>query len=562
MAAKQIPLDKGTGHLNDFQKEVLKECVTKGSGGLSLPMGSGKTLISLVLALTQSKGSVQKQPILVVASKSLIVSWEFEIKKFFGDTLKYQVFHKNPNKFVLKKDTMVVLTTVDMLSKCYKHNSLSTKFVEKHDYEVAAFNYYHRTVSTDSYAKPSKPFIEVQGPGLSFIYSTRFSCFIVDEVQKFTNISTTRCQALGAICAKKRWVLSGTMFDEPKLERILGYYVILDHPTFPRNLQDASTKIRNVRFGGLKETLVKRTQNAVFVKPELNNVVISHSLSNEEGLLYLAMKKTLETLKKKVREYRMNKDTDNVKRFSSYLMAMVTYLRQGIVCPLIPVANIALDMSDYSQKSDLSKILHAEFDKIGIKDWLDDVESVKSTRIKEVLKVIDNHKDEKLVLFTCFRTSVNMINYYIKAQRDRKVLMLTSSMSITKRGEVIKEFNNPENKDTILFLTYELGAEGLNLQCAHTVLIIDFWWNSGKTCQAIARVNRYGQKSNVVNIYFFTANTGIEKALFVKQKEKLIVLDELENGPIKSEVKIMKIDDILKLINVNENTSLLGDIRK
>jgi len=356
--------------------------------------------------------------------------------------------------------------------------------------------------------------------------------------------------------------LSGTMFDEPKLERILGYYVILDHPTFPRNLQDASTKIRNVRFGGLKETLVKRTQNAVFVKPELNNVVISHSLSNEEGLLYLAMKKTLETLKKKVREYRMNKDIDNVKRFSSYLMAMVTYLRQGIVCPLIPVANIALDMSDYSQKSDLSKILHAEFDKIGIKDWLDDVESVKSTRIKEVLKVIDNHKDEKLVLFTCFRTSVNMINYYIKAQRDRKVLMLTSSMSIIKRGKVIEEFNNPENKDTILFLTYELGAEGLNLQCSHTVLIVDFWWNSGKTCQAIARVNRYGQKSNVVNVYFFTANTGIEKALFVKQKEKLIVLDELENGPIKSEVKSMKIDEILKLIDVNENTSLLGDIRK
>jgi SNF2 family DNA or RNA helicase len=170
---------------------------------------------------------------------------------------------------------------------------------------------------------------------------------------------------------------------------------------------------------------------------------------------------------------------------------------------------------------------------------------------------LDKHNDEKVVMFTCFRTSVNVINYFIN---DRKVLMLTPNMSIAKRGKIIEEFQNEEDKNTILFLTYELGAEGLNLQCSHTVLIIDFWWNSGKTSQAIARVLRFGQMSDTVNVYFFTGNTGIEKALFTKQQDKLTILGELENGPLKSIVKKMTIDSVLKIIELGDNVDSLTNI--
>ena len=43
----------GYNKLNDFQKEIFNECTKRNSGGLSLPMGSGKTLIALTLALSK-----------------------------------------------------------------------------------------------------------------------------------------------------------------------------------------------------------------------------------------------------------------------------------------------------------------------------------------------------------------------------------------------------------------------------------------------------------------------------------------------------------------------------
>ena len=93
----------GKSQLTEFQIDILYECLKKKSGGLSLTMGSGKTFVSLVLALEQTKES--KKPILVVASKTLIESWIFEIKKFFGDKLNYIVLHssyiKKLNEFVL-----------------------------------------------------------------------------------------------------------------------------------------------------------------------------------------------------------------------------------------------------------------------------------------------------------------------------------------------------------------------------------------------------------------------------------------------------------------------------
>ena len=118
-----------------------------------------------------------------------------------------------------------------------------------------------------------------------------------------------------------------------------------------------------------------------------------------------------------------------------------------------------------------------------------------------------------------------------------------------------------KSKRGILLLTYQLGAEGLNLQFASTVLIVDFWWNASKEQQAIGRIFRYGQISDKINVYFFTANTGIENILFKKQHSKLQVLNELKTGKVETKIPTIKMDEIIKLISLSDNEDSLKEVK-
>jgi len=83
-------------------------------GILSLEMGLGKTLVSLVLAMiTRDKG-----PTLFVCGKSLITSAPADAKKFFGSQLKtYVLFGDNVSTFIGEtvKDIDMVITTYDVV---------------------------------------------------------------------------------------------------------------------------------------------------------------------------------------------------------------------------------------------------------------------------------------------------------------------------------------------------------------------------------------------------------------------------------------------------------------
>lgn len=541
-------LNKGLDQLNEMQLEVYGECILRKNYGLSLPMGSGKTLLSLVIALKQA----EQDHILVVVAKTLISNWQTEIKKFFGDSLKYEIFHtdfiKNMDTWKLSNDTKLVITTPDVVAKYYKDNYISTKFIKHDIINAGRFNQH----SISIYQHPIIPYLENNGDN-NIIFSKKWGFFIIDEVQKYTNITSIRCQALGAICSNYKLAISGTILDEPIIERILGYHVIIDDPDFPRNLPYARLHVQDPKFEGIDKTLVQRKVNLSFIKPQVNQYIISHEISVEEKDVYMTMKNTMKAMYKKVQEYKHIKDTENIRKFSCYMLAMLCYLRQCLVCPIVPLASLAIDIGDLEKKSDLAKFLNAELEKNNLSTWLNDINSAKSSRIKRALEVIDKHKDEKVIIFTTFKTSLDIMSYYLPI--DREKLSLNSTMSTKKRYETLKDFE--KTKNGILLLSYELGAEGLNLQFAHTVLFLDFWWNSAKTQQAIARVLRFGQKSSHVNLYLFTSNTGLENSIFKKQIEKNKILDEIKNGPLVSTISTINMKEIIRFLDTEENSILI-----
>ena len=542
--------------LNMFQKEILKECVYKKSGGMSLPLGSGKTLLALTISLYLTRET--QMPILVVAAKSLIASWAFEIQKFFGDNLKFEIIHqsiqkKNLKVWKIKPDTQLILTTADVLSKFYKENNINKDFIVR--------KYLKRTgVYEIYYNEPQKPFLtHVLGGGL--FHSLKWGCLIIDEAQMYTNISTLRCQALGSICSENRWLLSGTLFDEPKVERILGYHILLNASGKPRNLPDTKKmvfgNIQHGKFKGLNEYLVSRKSNKAFIPPKVHEEIITHSLLPEEEKIYTMMRAILIEVQKKAKHAKLVENVHELRKFTSYKMVMIMYLRQAVICPLIPIASIAIDASDMAKRSQLSKVIMEEVGKLGIDDYLNDVNSVKSTRVCATIKCLKKHIDEKVIVFSCFKSYLDIMQHFM-INSDRPILRMHSSMSLQKRGQLVQEFKNTENG--VLMMTYELGATGLNLQFATTVLLVDFWWNAARTQQAIGRIFRFGQIAEQINIYFFSANTGIEKIIYEKQNAKLQILEELKIGNQKSKIPRIKMDDVIKMIDIADNKKLLNKI--
>ena len=552
-----LPFDIGIKKLNEFQFKIFNECVLKKTGfGLSLPMGSGKTLISILVGLEKAQGG--QDPILAIVSKTLIGSWENEIKKFFGDTLKYQIWHNDYTRIDqianIPIDVQLIITTPELATKIYNQLNIESSFITRIIVNQGRFGQ-HEIVR---YNHVNKPLSSVTN-GVFALYGIRWACVIIDEAQKYTKIDTVRSKALGAIYGKTKIAMSGTLFDEPQTSRILGYHVIINDPDFPRSLPEAeiylkSNKFKGLYFGG---NLIYRSSNEGFInEPTLVEHIIEHNLSKEEVKIYITMRQTMRSIKASIERFKTEQDTENVRKFNSYLLAMLTYTRQAVICPIIPLANISIDLADFEKKSELSMILYNEIQKNGLHHWLNNLENIKSSRITKALKIIDDHTQEKIVVFTSFRTCLDLVKSLITT---RPTFTISGNMSLQNRQKVLEKYKNTSNG--VLLLTFDIGAEGLNLQCSHTILLLDFWWNAGKTQQAIARVLRYGQTSNRVDVYFFTSDTGLENVLFKKQSDKLIVLNELNNGPLRSSVRTFSINQILQNMDMYENKNLLQQIR-
>ena len=541
----------GYDQLNDFQKPIIKEACDQGFGGLALCVGSGKTILSIVLGLYLTMKT--EQPILIVVSKSLIETWEEEIEKFYGDQLKYQVVHpttvKEMGKWKIK--AKIILTTVDVISKYYKENSIDKLFI-KQVFPPRFGNY------VNHYQIPTEPYMNhVIGGGL--FYSIQWGTIIIDEAQTYTNIDTLRCQCLGALYSNHRWLLSGTLFDEPKIERILGYHIMLNAPGKPRNLPETKELVTDKKLGfkGLNEYQVYRASNLAFKPPIIHEEIITHVLLPEEEKIYTMMKTILIQVKAKADKAKLLKNAAESKKFSSYKLVMIMYLRQALICPLIPITSIIIDASDLEKRSELSKIIVEEIKKLNIDDYLANTKSIKSTRMKATIQILEKHKKDRTIVFSCFKSYLDIMTYLLKDKMN--LFVMRSEMSSKERGNMIDKFR--ESKNGVLLMTYELGSTGLNLQCAKTVLFADTPWCAGRNIQGIGRIVRYGQLSPEVNIYFFSANTGIENIIYQKQYFKLQKLDELKTGTSDTKIPKIRIDDVIRMIDIEDNRKRMADIK-
>uniref|UniRef100_A0A6C0KTJ7 Helicase n=1 Tax=viral metagenome TaxID=1070528 RepID=A0A6C0KTJ7_9ZZZZ len=538
--------------LKDSQKEVIDEVFARQmkNGGLSLPLGMGKTRTGIILGLSLDKGMV-----LVVVSKTLLASWLDEIQKSFGDTLPFEVMHRSYQKsnyttWIPKPSTKLVLTTPEVLTEGYDNYKLATRFIE----HIVPPRFGPTIVH---YHPPAAPMLLGEHSGVGRVFSTQWGCVLIDEIQRHTSVTTEKCRAISCLAAHHKWGLSGTMFDEPKSDRFLGFFVMLGIEG-PRRLPDVPRFIDT--FDGFRRYIVHRSENKEFVdRPEYQEIIVKHALEDSETKIFQTLKEVLNELNALVKQSKEAGDQVGLKKFSGYLMSMITYVRQALICPMIPIASMYCDMADFQVKSELSQIVTDKFRGLGLESYLQDERNILSSRFRAVLEKLSDHRAQKCIVFSSFRTTIELLAPFIN-ETDRVTMTISSKMSIDKRRQVLKDFEESDN--AVLLLPYDIGAEGLNLQCASVVMLMDLWWNSSKMEQAIGRIYRPGQRALHVFVYLFISNTGMEQKILAKNDIKSQILASLQNGPgIKMEVPRMTVKEIISIINLDDNEKSLKELR-
>jgi ATP-dependent DNA helicase len=135
-------------------------------------------------------------------------------------------------------------------------------------------------------------------------------------------------------------------------------------------------------------------------------------------------------------------------------------------------------------------------------------------------------RGHKVLIFSQFKTQLDILEDYARALRDWKVCRIDGSVAQDDRRLQIKEFNtNPDFK--LFLLSTRAGGQGINLAVADTVILFDSDWNPQQDLQAQDRAHRIGQTRPVV-IYRFATKGTVEEELLMsadakRRLEKLVI---------------------------------------
>merc|ERR1712156_464766 len=132
--------------------------------------------------------------------------------------------------------------------------------------------------------------------------------------------------------------------------------------------------------------------------------------------------------------------------------------------------------------------------------------------LKEIAKDITRPKS---LVFSQYTSMLDIIEWHL-GKSGFKTLKLVGSMPVKARTNVLNAFKNDPNM-TVILLSLRAGGEGLNLQQASHVFIMEPWWNPAVELQAIQRAHRIGQTRPVKAIRFITKNS-IEERMHQLQK--------------------------------------------
>merc|ERR1719450_24523 len=148
-------------------------------------------------------------------------------------------------------------------------------------------------------------------------------------------------------------------------------------------------------------------------------------------------------------------------------------------------------------------------------------------------------KTNKAIVFSQFTAMLELVEFRLKREGIACVIF-RGGMTMQARDDAIAAFNTDPTLKVIL-ISLKAGGEGLNLQVANHVFLLDPWWNPAGELQAIQRAHRIGQTKEVRAVRFITTGT-VEEKIVALQEKKQLVFDGAIDGSSASIAKLTEQD--------------------
>lgn len=179
-------------------------------------------------------------------------------------------------------------------------------------------------------------------------------------------------------------------------------------------------------------------------------------------------------------------------------------------------------------------------------------EDPKFEAMLEVIQEKQKSENNKIILFSSFRHTLAYLRKKLEDEGVR-VEQIDGSVNNEKRLEFRHRFelekSDPDAIDMLLFT--EVGSEGLDYQFCDTMINYDLPWNPMRIEQRIGRIDRRGQKSEVVNIYNVITSDTVDADIYNRCLSRIGVFEgsigECEEilGEIGHQIELLALDTSL-----------------
>jgi len=155
-------------------------------------------------------------------------------------------------------------------------------------------------------------------------------------------------------------------------------------------------------------------------------------------------------------------------------------------------------------------------------------EDNKFDTLAEVIRTRQTLKNNKTIVFTSFRHTIAYLKRKIEKLGNVRGDYVDGSVDDETRYALRERFalpkKDPNALDILLFT--EVGSEGLDYQFCDAIVNYDLPWNPMRVEQRIGRIDRRGQKSEVVHIYNCITEGTIDEDIFTRCLDRIHVFEQ------------------------------------